>query len=83
MRSKKPVEPVVYCGPDIPRVARSFTTYTEVPAALREMAKKCPAISVMTVPLSTMAETRRALKKHGTKEAIFYANILKYIQGGN
>lgn len=83
MRSKKPVEPVVYCGPDIPRVARSFTTYTEMPAALREMAEKCPAISVMTVPLSTMAETRRALKKSGTKEAIFYANILKYIQGGN
>ena len=81
---KKPTktEPVVYCGPDIPHVARSFTSYAEMPAALSEQTAKCPAISALIVPLSKMAETRRALKTPGTREAILYGHIQKYIQGG-
>ena len=82
MKEPKKTEPVVYCGPDIPRVVRSFTTYAETPAALSEQATKCPAISALIVPLSNMAETRRALKTPGTREAILYGHIQKFIQGG-
>ena len=82
MKKPKKTEPVVYCGPDIPRVARSFTTYAETPAALSEQAAKCPAISALIVPLSNMAETRRALKMPGTREAILYGHIQKFIRGG-
>lgn len=82
MKKPKKVEPVVYCGPDIPRIARSFTTYAETPAHLKAQAEKCPAISALIVPLSKMADTRRALKTPGTKEAILYGHILKYIRGG-
>lgn len=83
MKKQKIVEPVVYCGPDIPRTARGFTTYAETPAPLKAHAEKCPAISALIVPLSKMADTRRALKTPGTKEAILYERILKYIRGGN
>ena len=82
MKRTKKAEPVVYCGPNIPHVARSFTTYAEMPAALSEQSAKCPAISALIVPLSNMAETRRALKTPGTREAILYGHIQKFIQGG-
>lgn len=82
MRKAKTAEPMVYCGPSILHISRSFTVYAEPPAALLAMAKECPAITALIVPLSEMAETRRALKTPGTKEAIFYGHILKYIQGG-
>lgn len=81
MRKRK-AEPVVYCGPSIQHVARSFTTYAETPAALKAKAEKCPAITALIVPLSKMAETRRAIKTPGTKEAILYGHIQKFIQGG-
>ena len=82
MRKAKNVESVVYCGPSIPRVAHSFTTYAETPKALAALAEKCPAISALIVPVSEMAETRRALKTPGTKEAILFVHINKFIQGG-
>lgn len=80
---KKTKEPVVYCGPAIQYVARSFTTYAEMPKALTEKAEKCPAISALTVPLSKLAETRRGLKTPGSKEAILYGHIQKFLKGGN
>jgi hypothetical protein len=82
MRKRKAKEPVVYCGPSIQHVARSFTTYAETPEALKAQAEKCPAITALIVPLSKMAETRKAIKTPGTKEAIFYGHIQKFIQGG-
>ena len=82
MKKTKKAEAVVYCGPDIPHVARSFTTYAEIPEALSEKIAKCPTISALIVPVSKMAETRRALKTPGTREAILYGHIQKFIQGG-
>lgn len=82
MRKSKNAEPVVYCGPSIPHITHSFTTYAETPKALKALAEKCPAITALTVPVSQLAETRRALKTHGTKEAILYGHIKKFIQGG-
>ena len=82
MKQSKKKEPVVYCGPDIPHVARSFTTYDEVPEALSSLSAKCPGISSLIVPLSKMAETRQALKTPGTWEAILYKHIQKLVQGG-
>ena len=82
MKKTKKKEPVVYCGPDIPHIARSFTTYSVLPKALTEQCAKCPAISALIVPLSEMAETRRELKVPGTREAILYGYIQKYILGG-
>ena len=82
MKKIKRAEAVVYCGPDIPHVARSFTTYAEIPEALSEEIAKCPTISALIVPISKMAETRRTLKKPGTREAILYGHIQKFIQGG-
>lgn len=80
---KKTKEPVVYCGPDIRHISRSFTTYAEMPKALAEKAAQCPAITALTVPLSKLAETRRGLKTPGSKEAIFYGHIQKFLKGGN
>lgn len=80
---KKKAEPVVYCGPTIQHVARSFTTYQEVPKSLAAKAEQCPAISSLIVPLSQMAETRRNLKTPGSKEAILYSHILKFLKGGH
>jgi hypothetical protein len=82
MKKPKTPEPVVYCGPDIPRVAHSFTSYAEIPEQLRETGVKCPAIFALIVPLSHMAATRRALKTPGSREAILYGRIQKFIQGG-
>lgn len=80
---KKRKEPVVYCGPDIRHVARSFTTYTKTPDALLEQMERCPAIAALIVPLSKLAETRRGLKTPGSREAIIYSHIQKFLKGGN
>ena len=82
MRKSTKPEPVVYCGPDIPHVAHSFTSYAELPPALCDLGAQCKAIFALTVPLSRMARTRRALKTPGSKEAILYGHIQKFIQGG-
>ena len=82
MKKTKKAEAVVYCGPDIPHVARSFTTYAELPEALSEQIAKCPTIAALIVPLSSMAKTRRALKIPGSREAILYGHIQKFIKGG-
>lgn len=80
---KKKKEPVVYCGPSIPYVARSFTTYAEIPKALTQKAEQCPAILSLIVPLSQLAGTRRQLKTPGSKEAILYGHIQKFLKGGH
>lgn len=82
MKKTKPMEPVVYCGPAIPRITHSFTTYAEVPRALAALAVECPAISTLIVPLSRMADTRKALKIPSSREAILYSHIAKFIRGG-
>jgi len=82
MRKNKRAEHVAYCGPTIPHVVRSFTVFEDTPEALKEQGSKCPAILALTVPLSQMAETRRALKMPGSRQAILYGHIQKFIQGG-
>jgi len=82
MRKAKKAEPVIYCGPPIQHITHSFTAYAELPKALKELSEKCPAITALTVPVSKFAETRQALKTPGTREAILYGHIKKFIQGG-
>ncbi len=65
----KEQEAKVYCGPDIPGVARQFSVYTGgLPGSLQQIADKIPAVRVLIVPVERLAETRNALQKQESAE---------------
>jgi len=63
-KKKDPPEaagPVVYCGPELPGVARQYTVYTNgLPAPLAEAAERDPALRGLILPLERLPEARRA-----------------------
>ncbi len=61
-----PVEggPMVYCGPDLPGIARQYTVYRNgLPAPLAEAAENHPAPRGLIVPLDRLPEARRAISE--------------------
>ncbi len=57
----------VYCGPEIPRVAKQYTVYSDgLPEPLEQIAGKIPAIRVLIVPVKDLAETRKELQRQGS-----------------
>lgn len=57
----------VYCGPEIPGVAKQYTVYSDgLPESLEQMAKKIPAIRALIVPVKDLAETRKELQRQGS-----------------
>lgn len=65
-RAKKQVratEPVVYCGPSIPGVAKQYTTYTGgLPAPLAEKLQEVPAMGGLVVPLGQLPAAMKSLR---------------------
>lgn len=64
---KKPQAAMVYCGPDIPFVAKQFDSYSNgLPEGLARLAEASPAIAALVVPVERLAETRAELMKPGS-----------------
>lgn len=54
--------PVVYCGPNLPGVARQYTVYQNgVPSPLAEALAKNPALSGLMLPLDRLPDARKAI----------------------
>ncbi len=56
--------PVVYCGPDLPGIARQYTVYRNgLPAPLAEAVDANPALRGLIAPLDRLPEARRAISE--------------------
>jgi len=82
-KKKDPPEaagPAVYCGPELPGIARRYTVYTNgLPAPLAEAAEKNPALRGLVVPLNRLPEARRSI---GGQSGHFY-RLFQLAQAGN
>ncbi|MDR1471567.1 MAG: hypothetical protein LBS75_03505 [Synergistaceae bacterium] len=71
-------EPVIYCGPTLPRKLVSMTIYRGgLPANVALIAEENPDISKLIVPVSKLSETRRKIDISGTEENRLYQVVLQ------
>lgn len=73
-------ETMIYCGPDIKGVAKTFSAFREIPRELSEAAQKCPVIKSMIVPVEKLAEMRRQLRENGSTPHIFSKKIAEFFR---
>lgn len=73
----------VYCGPNIPNVAKQFDTYTGgLPEWLAQLADEIPAVAALVVPLEELAETRMELQKKGSAMDNIFMKAKEMIEKG-
>jgi hypothetical protein len=71
-------EPVVYCGPTLPRKLVSMSVYRNgLPANIAALAGEIPEIGRLIVPVSHLSETRKKAETPGTEENRLYQAILR------
>lgn len=64
---RKPSAAMVYCGPDIPFVAKQFDSYSNgLPERLIQAMEEIPAIASLVVPVERLAWARAELMKQGS-----------------
>lgn len=73
---------MIYCGPDIKGVVKSFTSFRTIPPELKKAAEECPAVNNLIVPVSKIADTRKRLRIIGSVEQIYSSKITKYFMKG-
>lgn len=71
---------LIYCGPDIKGVAKTFSAFREIPRELSEAAQKCPVIKSMIVPAEELAEMRRQLRAKDSAPQIFSRKIAEFFR---
>jgi hypothetical protein len=70
-------EPVIYCGPTLPRKLVSMSVYRNgLPANVAALAGETPEIARLIVPVSRLSETRKRAETPGTEENRLYQAIL-------
>lgn len=84
MKKKKNNETVVYCGPNIRGIVRSFTSFIDgiVPNELARYAENCSAIGELIVPVTRLSEVNRQLKDPHSSLSVFYKIADNYIKTG-
>ena len=76
-------KPYVYCGPNIPNVAKQFDTYTGgLPERLKQLANAIPAIEALIVPLEDLAAARMELRQKGSALQNIFAKAEETIKRG-
>lgn len=76
--------PFIYCGPNIGMKLPSFTILIgENPKIIDQELKECESISKLIVPVEKLSDTKISLKIEGSRENIFYKDILKYLEGSD
>ncbi|MDD4599623.1 hypothetical protein SDC9_04141 [bioreactor metagenome] len=82
--TKKTVAPakperLIYCGPNIPGgILQRYAVYKGgLPAHLKDVFEKCPAIKLLFVPVVDLAKTEQVISTKGTPENTWYQEVLK------
>lgn len=65
----------VYCGPTVRGVAKQYTVYGGIPAALEAFIAAHPEAGALLVRMEDFAQTRKRMETAGTAEAILYNKI--------
>ena len=79
---KKAQQTLVYCGPEIPFVAKRYESYTGgLPERLMEVVTAVPAVSALIVPAEQLAETRAALLEPGSALWNIFRHAAEEIKG--
>lgn len=64
---KRAQSAMVYCGPDIPFVAKQFDSFSNgLPERLEKLAMASYAVAALIVPVERLAQTRAELMKPGS-----------------
>lgn len=78
---KRTQSAIVYCGPDIPFVARQFDSYSNgLPERLEQMAMASYAIAALIVPMERLAQTRAELMRQGSAMQNIFARAEEEIK---
>lgn len=78
-------EQVIYCGPNIPGgVLSQYAVFRNgIPLHVADLFGKCPAAERLTVPVTLLSETRKAISEMGTPQHIWFGQVQDYIAGGD
>ena len=70
-------EPVIYCGPDVPKLGvKKYAVYSgEMSSAMKYAMKEIPEIGKLIVKSSELEETRGLISVKGTAEYEYYKRI--------
>jgi hypothetical protein len=70
-------EPVIYCGPSLPRAKIiSGSLYRNgIPKNIEAMMGKIPEVGKLTVPVTKLAETQRRIDIQGSEENRLYQAV--------
>lgn len=73
----------VYCGPDIHRVVKQYSVFTDgLPDRLVQLADEIPSIRALIVPVKEVAETRMELQMQGSAKHNIFMKAKKEIEKG-
>ncbi|WP_121614790.1 hypothetical protein [Virgibacillus halodenitrificans] len=83
-KSSKPKtdETLVYCGPSLKDVKQYDVFSGELPAYIQEHFKE-PAVKALFVDITDLAQTRKNIRKQGSRENQLYLRSLEYAKGGS
>ncbi|MBQ9090937.1 MAG: hypothetical protein IJY52_01540 [Anaerotignum sp.] len=74
---------LVYCGPDIPRVVKQYSVFTDgLPDRLTQIADEIPSIRALIVPVKDVAATRIELQTQGSAKHNIFMKAKKEIEKG-
>lgn len=78
----KDTKQTMYCGPTIPGIVKSNAIFIgEIPKRLQEKMKENGYVKHLIIPISSITDFKREVKKIGTVENVAYNEILKLAKG--
>lgn len=74
----------IYCGPNLGMKLPTFTILLgNNPKILEKELKECKSIEKLIVPVKEFPEIKENILIVGTKENIYYRDILEYLKGSD
>lgn len=74
----------IYCGPNLGMKLPAFTILIgNTPKILKKELEECESIAKLIVPVKEFPKIKDNILIAGTKENIYYRNILEYLKGSD
>lgn len=81
---EKQKDSYIYCGPNLGMKLPSFTILIgNNPKILEKELKECKSIEKLIVPVKEFPKIKENILISGTKENIYYRDILEYLKGSD
>jgi len=70
--------PRIYIGPNLLEMIKYTVLANEVPAHIKALIEKCPAVEKLIVDIKDIAEKESKIVKKGTLEHRYYQEVIEY-----